>query len=103
MAQTRAVEFPAPRGHRHVQLRLGQPHQRAVAQTLRGIDKLVCTVLQALRRYITDGEWGDSKSVIPKDLAAAVPERGRKLLPCRRGRPCALRSRYARRGLHARR
>jgi uncharacterized protein (DUF2267 family) len=38
-----------------------------------GIEKLERTVLQALRRYITDGEWDDIKSVMPKDLAAALP------------------------------
>jgi hypothetical protein len=28
---------------------------------------------RALRRYITDGEWDDIKSAMPKDLAAALP------------------------------
>jgi uncharacterized protein (DUF2267 family) len=37
------------------------------------IEQLECTVLQALRRYISDGEWGDIKSAMPKDLAAALP------------------------------
>jgi uncharacterized protein (DUF2267 family) len=37
------------------------------------IDELVNTVLQALRHYITDGEWGDIKSVMPKELASALP------------------------------
>ena len=38
-----------------------------------GIEQLERTVLQALRRYITDGEWDDIKSAMPKDLAAALP------------------------------
>jgi uncharacterized protein (DUF2267 family) len=38
-----------------------------------GIEQLERTVLQALRRHITDGEWGDIKSAMPKDLAAALP------------------------------
>jgi uncharacterized protein (DUF2267 family) len=37
------------------------------------IEQLERTVLQALRRYITDGEWDDIKSAMPKDLAAALP------------------------------
>lgn len=35
--------------------------------------QLVSTVLQALRHYITDGEWDDVKSVMPKELASALP------------------------------
>jgi uncharacterized protein (DUF2267 family) len=38
-----------------------------------GIEQLERTVLQALRRYITDGGWDDIKSAMPKDLAAAFP------------------------------
>jgi uncharacterized protein (DUF2267 family) len=38
-----------------------------------GIEQLECTVRQALRRYIADGEWDDVKSAMPKDLAAALP------------------------------
>lgn len=36
-------------------------------------EQLVRTVLQALRHYITDGEWDDIKSVMPKELASALP------------------------------
>lgn len=36
-------------------------------------EQLVSTVLQALRHYITDGEWDDVKSVMPKELASALP------------------------------
>jgi uncharacterized protein (DUF2267 family) len=36
-------------------------------------EQLVNVVLQALRHYITDGEWDDVKSVIPKELANALP------------------------------
>ncbi|WP_084965483.1 DUF2267 domain-containing protein [Thermoactinospora rubra] len=34
---------------------------------------LVKTVLQALRRHITDGEWEDVKAAMPKDLASVLP------------------------------
>jgi uncharacterized protein (DUF2267 family) len=36
-------------------------------------EQLVRTVLQALRHYITDGEWDDIKSVMPKELTSALP------------------------------
>ncbi len=38
-----------------------------------GVEPLVQTVFQSLRRYITDGEWEDVKSAMPKDLAAVLP------------------------------
>jgi uncharacterized protein (DUF2267 family) len=38
-----------------------------------GIEPLVQTVLQALRRHITQGEWKDVKSSLPKDLASVLP------------------------------
>jgi uncharacterized protein (DUF2267 family) len=38
-----------------------------------GIEPLVETVLQALRRHITEGEWEDVKASMPKKLAAAMP------------------------------
>lgn len=38
-----------------------------------GVEQLVQTVLRSLRTHITDGEWGDVKSTLPKDLAALVP------------------------------
>jgi uncharacterized protein (DUF2267 family) len=38
-----------------------------------GVEQLEYTVLQAVRRYISDGEWDDVKSAMPKDLAAALP------------------------------
>jgi uncharacterized protein (DUF2267 family) len=37
------------------------------------VEQLVHTVLQALRHYITDGEWDDVKSVMPNELASAMP------------------------------
>jgi uncharacterized protein (DUF2267 family) len=37
------------------------------------IEQLERTVLQALRRYITDGEWNDIKAVMPKELATVLP------------------------------
>jgi uncharacterized protein (DUF2267 family) len=38
-----------------------------------GIPRLVETVLQALSRHITSGEWEHVKSMFPKDLAVAFP------------------------------
>jgi uncharacterized protein (DUF2267 family) len=38
-----------------------------------GMERLVHMVAQALRLYITDGEWEDIKSQMPKDLAAMLP------------------------------
>jgi uncharacterized protein (DUF2267 family) len=38
-----------------------------------GMERLVRTVIQALRPQISDGEWEDVKSVMPKDLAVALP------------------------------
>lgn len=37
------------------------------------IEQLERTVLRALRRHITDGEWDDIKSLMPKDLATVLP------------------------------
>jgi uncharacterized protein (DUF2267 family) len=37
-----------------------------------GVERLVQTVLQALRRHVTDGEWDDIVSGMPRDLAAAL-------------------------------
>ncbi|MGH3376198.1 MAG: DUF2267 domain-containing protein [Actinoallomurus sp.] len=38
-----------------------------------GVAGLVTTVAQALRLYVTDGEWEDVKAGMPKDLAATLP------------------------------
>jgi uncharacterized protein (DUF2267 family) len=38
-----------------------------------GTQRLLDTVLQALRRHVTEGEWDDVKSTLPKDLALALP------------------------------
>lgn len=38
-----------------------------------GMERLVRTVVQALRPQISDGEWHDVQAVMPKDLAAAMP------------------------------
>ncbi|HEY8533459.1 MAG TPA: DUF2267 domain-containing protein [Micromonospora sp.] len=38
-----------------------------------GIERLVQTVLKALRPYITDGEWQDVKSSMPKELMSMLP------------------------------
>ena len=38
-----------------------------------GVESLVRTVLNALRRHVTQGEWEDVKSNIPKDLSSIMP------------------------------
>jgi uncharacterized protein (DUF2267 family) len=38
-----------------------------------GTEVLVERVLQALRRFVTEGEWQDVRSSMPKDLAAILP------------------------------
>ncbi|HEY2204903.1 MAG TPA: DUF2267 domain-containing protein [Pseudonocardia sp.] len=37
------------------------------------MERLTRTVLTALREHITDGEWQDVRSSVPKDLAAVLP------------------------------
>jgi uncharacterized protein (DUF2267 family) len=37
-----------------------------------GIEPLVETVLHALRRHVTDGEWEDITSTVPRDLASLL-------------------------------
>jgi uncharacterized protein (DUF2267 family) len=37
------------------------------------IEQLVDVVIEALRRHITEGEWEDVKSLLPRDLAAVLP------------------------------
>lgn len=38
-----------------------------------GIELMVRTVAEALRLYITEGEWQDIKAGMPKDLTAVLP------------------------------
>jgi uncharacterized protein (DUF2267 family) len=38
-----------------------------------GTERLVRTVVQALRPHMSDGEWHDVKSAMPKDLATTLP------------------------------
>lgn len=38
-----------------------------------GIEPLVDSVLESLRLYITDGEWQEVKSMLPRDLARVLP------------------------------
>jgi uncharacterized protein (DUF2267 family) len=48
--------------------------RQAFPYTIEGdIPQLVDTVLQSLRRHITQGEWDDVKGTLPKDLAGALP------------------------------
>jgi len=37
------------------------------------MERLVSTVLQALRQYVTEGEWRDIKSSISQDLRPLIP------------------------------
>jgi uncharacterized protein (DUF2267 family) len=38
-----------------------------------GMEPLVQTVLEALKEYVTEGEWDDIRSSMPKELATIVP------------------------------
>jgi uncharacterized protein (DUF2267 family) len=38
-----------------------------------GIERLVGTTLEALRRHVTVGEWNDVRASLPKDLVAILP------------------------------
>jgi uncharacterized protein (DUF2267 family) len=38
-----------------------------------GMQRLVQTVLGALRSYITEGEWADIKSSVPRELESVLP------------------------------
>jgi uncharacterized protein (DUF2267 family) len=38
-----------------------------------GTEQLVSTVLRALGRYVTEGEWQDIRSSLPRDLASVIP------------------------------
>jgi uncharacterized protein (DUF2267 family) len=38
-----------------------------------GVEGLVRTVLHALRRHVTEGEWEDVRSNVPKDLSTIIP------------------------------
>jgi uncharacterized protein (DUF2267 family) len=38
-----------------------------------GIENLVTSVAQALRLYVTEGEWQDMKAEMPRDLAGMLP------------------------------
>jgi len=38
-----------------------------------GMERLVRTVVNALRPQISDGEWNDVRAVMPKDLATVLP------------------------------
>jgi uncharacterized protein (DUF2267 family) len=37
------------------------------------VEHLVSTVLFALGRYVTEGEWRDIKAILPRDLAEVIP------------------------------
>ena len=39
----------------------------------RGTEHLVDVVIEAVRRYITEGEWQNVRAGLPKDLVAVLP------------------------------
>lgn len=39
-----------------------------------GVEPLVKTVFQALRRHVSDGEWRDIKANVPKDMVSLLPD-----------------------------
>jgi uncharacterized protein (DUF2267 family) len=48
--------------------------RREFPYDLRGdVAELVRTVLGAVKRHVTDGEWEDIKSALPRDLAEVLP------------------------------
>jgi uncharacterized protein (DUF2267 family) len=38
-----------------------------------GLEPLVQTVLKALKGHVSDGEWADIRSSMPKELATILP------------------------------
>ncbi|MHA6795573.1 DUF2267 domain-containing protein [Pseudonocardia bannensis] len=38
-----------------------------------GVEQLFDTVIQALRRHITEGEWEDVRASLPKDMVTVLP------------------------------
>jgi hypothetical protein len=38
-----------------------------------GVEKLVRTTLEILKGHVTEGEWRDIRSVLPKDLQKLLP------------------------------
>jgi uncharacterized protein (DUF2267 family) len=48
-------------------------HQEFRYEVDGGMERLVRTVVNALRPQISDGEWNDVRAVMPKDLATVLP------------------------------
>ncbi len=38
-----------------------------------GVEAVVAAVLETLRKHVSEGEWQDIKSAMPKDFATALP------------------------------
>lgn len=52
---------------------LGRVRQNFPYDVDGGIELLVRRTLEALRHYVTDGEWDDIRSELPKDLVGILP------------------------------
>lgn len=52
---------------------LERVRQEMPSQLDDNVEHIVVAVLSALRRHVTDGEWNDVRSILPRDLAVLVP------------------------------
>jgi uncharacterized protein (DUF2267 family) len=52
---------------------LGRIRQEFPYDVQGGVQPLTQTVLHALRRHVTEGEWEDVKTGMPKELASILP------------------------------
>jgi len=52
---------------------LDRIRRRFAYQVDGGAERLTRTVLAAVRQHVTDGEWDDVRSTMPKDLVGVLP------------------------------
>jgi uncharacterized protein (DUF2267 family) len=52
---------------------LGRVRQDFGFDVVGGTEQLIRTVLEALRHHVTDGEWDDIRSGMPRELAGVLP------------------------------
>ena len=52
---------------------LGRVRQDFGFDVVGGTEQLTRTVLEALRDHVTDGEWDDIRSGMPRELAGVLP------------------------------
>lgn len=52
---------------------LYEVRQRFPYDVAGGVESVVRTVLNALRRHVTEGEWEDVRASVPKDLSTIIP------------------------------